>query len=396
MNMNGVSFRPSNGIGPTINPIEFSAANPAKILIVDDEPGSRQLMRTVLLSEGHSLFEARDGAEAIEMFHQVRPDLVLLDVMLPKVDGLDVLRAIREHDPMIGVVMVSALSSEQLAVRSMLGGADDYLSKPLTLKTMRMHVRQVLDKVQLRRHNATLQEQLIDANEKLRHYMAAPLLETLLASPTLPSLGGQRHQVTILFLDFCDFTAVTLQYPPDEVVQILNEYFALLTSAVIEQDGYLDKIMGDGFMALFNVPQQRSDHATFALRSALIMRQRVHQWNRSRSGNQPLMNIRVGIHTGEAVVGNIGTSNLMNFTAIGREVNLAKRLEEDARPGQILLSDTTRSVLNLAALDLAPKLIVSGGMRRLRGFALPLEVFSVVDEEAEIASPLIPTVRSAA
>src|SRR5690606_32437883 len=118
---------------------------------------------------------------------------------------------------------------------------------------------------QLRRHNATLQEQLIAANEKLRHYMAAPLIETLLASPSLPSLGGERQPVTILFMDFCDFTSVTLSYPPDEVVAILNEYFALLTTAVLENGGYLDKIMGDGFMALFNVPSRQPDHATLAV-----------------------------------------------------------------------------------------------------------------------------------
>jgi DNA-binding response OmpR family regulator len=115
-----------------MDPLQFIPENPVKILIVDDEPGTLQLLRTVLQPDGHIIYEARDGAEAIAEFYRVRPDLVLLDVMLPKVDGLDVLRAIREQDTMAGVIMISALSSEQLAVRSMLGGADDYLSKPHT------------------------------------------------------------------------------------------------------------------------------------------------------------------------------------------------------------------------------------------------------------------------
>jgi class 3 adenylate cyclase len=337
-------------------------------------------MRTVLQAEGHTIFEARDGEEAIAEFHRTQPDLVLLDVMLPKIDGLDVLRLIREQDQMAGVMMVSALSSEQLAVRSMLGGADDYLSKPLTLKTLGVHVRQVLDKVYLRRRNAMLQRELIEANAKLRRYMAEPLVESLLASPTQPSLGGERQMLTVMFLDFCNFTSVTINYPPDEVVRTLNNYFSLVTTAVLANGGYLDKIMGDGFMALFNVPRPCSSHATMAVRTAVEMRRRVQAWNCEHYGHGPLMNIRVGIHTGEAVVGNIGTSKLMNFTAIGREVNLAKRLEEDAKPGQILLSNDTRSMLDMLELGLQPRQVASLGTRTLRRFDSPLEVFHILDE----------------
>jgi class 3 adenylate cyclase len=305
--------------------------------------------------------------------------MVLLDVMLPKIDGLDVLRAIREQDPIAGVIMISALSSEQLAVRSMLGGADDFLSKPLTLKTIRVRMRQVLDKVNLRRHNAMLQEQLIAANERLRRYMAAPLIETLLASPGLPSLGGDRQAVTIMFLDFCDFTALTLHLPPDEVVRMLNQYFALLTTSVLENGGYLDKIMGDGFMALFNVPMRQANHATKAVRCALEMRNRINSFNRDHRAGRPRMHIRVGIHTGEAVVGNIGSPKLMNFTAIGREVNLAKRLEEEAEACQILFSAATRDLLDLEELGVDPNQLVSLGPRYLHGFDMPQEVFHITD-----------------
>jgi adenylate cyclase len=367
-----------------INALPISQHQAVRILIVDDEPGSLQLLRTVLQAEGHQVYEARDGIDALAEFSRVQPDLVLLDVMLPRMDGLDVLQTIRAQDAMAGVMMFSALSSEQLAVRAMLTGADDYLSKPLSLKTLRMHIRQVLDRVQLRRQNLSLQRQLVAANEKLRHYMAAPLLETLLASPSPPSLGGERQTVTILFLDFCDFTATTINYPADEVVRILNEYFALLTTAVLENGGYLDKIMGDGFMALFNVPVSQSAHATMAVRSAMEMRKRVNQWNQEQTGPLPLMNIRVGIHTGEAIVGNIGTSNLMNFTAIGREVNLTKRLEEEAMPGQILISLATRTLLDLKQLGLAPEQIEAVGRRKLRGFHQLLEVFQIVDENTQL------------
>lgn len=359
--------------------------NPVHILIVDDEPATLQLLGMVLKAEGMIVHEAQDGAEALREFRRIRPELVLLDVMLPKMDGVEVLKAIRAEDTLVGIVMISALSSEQLAVKSLLSGADDFISKPVALKELRKHIRQALERVQLRRENLQLQEQLVEANKKLRHYMAAPLIESVLASPSPPSLGGERQTVTILFLDFCDFTSLTNSYAPDEVVRILNEYFSLLTTSILENDGYLDKIMGDGFMALFNVPTRRANHATLAVRSAMEMRRRVHEWNWSNAEGQAVMNIRAGIHTGEAVVGNIGTANLMNFTAIGSEVNLAKRLEEEALPGQILLSADTLALLDREQLDLSPDQVVSAGWRRLRGFEQARELFQIVNKDVVTA-----------
>jgi adenylate cyclase len=366
---------------------------PLQILIVDDEPGTLQLLRLVLQADGHTIFQARDGDEAITEFVRIRPDLVLLDILLPKVDGMDVLRAIREQDAVAGVIVITALSSEQLAVQAMVAGADDYLNKPVALKTLRLHIRQVLGRVELRRQNAHLQQQLVMANEKLRRYMAPPLLETLLADPNQPTLGGNRQTVTILFLDFCDFTAATRDFPPDEVVRMMNDYFALLTGAVLDNGGYLDKIMGDGLMALYNMPAPQADHAPQAVRSALEMRRRIQVWNGQRASGLPQLNVRVGIHTGEAVVGNIGTANLMNFTAIGREVNLAKRIEEEAQPGQILLSAGTYALVEPDALGLTPSQVVSAGWRQLHGFNHPVELFEICTEAMPVP-PVLETVST--
>ncbi len=360
-----------------MDPLHSTLTTPLKILLVDDEPNTVQLVRKILQADGHTVYEAADGLQAIEVFEAARPDLVLLDVVIPKLDGLGVLQEIRRRDRMAGVIMISALTSEQLAVKSMLGGADDYISKPFTLKTIRMHIRQVADKTQLRRHNAMLQDQLVAANEKLRHYMAAPLIETLMASPTLPSLGGERQNVTILFVDLCNFSSFAHHLSPDEVLRILNEYFALLTTAVFEHGGYLDKIMGDGFMSLFNVPGRQLNHATMAVRSAICMYERVLEWNLTHT---PMLNIRIGIHTGEALVGNIGTPQLMNYTAIGDSVNLAKRLEETSSPGQILLSATTRALLDLDDIKLDASRFVSLGSKTLKGANIPTEVFHIAME----------------
>ncbi len=345
-----------------------------RILLVDDEPGTVQLVRKILQADGHEVFEAGDGQQAIEMFNATNPDLVLLDVVIPKIDGLGVLQEIRRRDRLTGVIMVSALTSEQLAVKSMLSGADDYISKPFKLKTIRMHIRQVMDKVHLRRHNALLQEQLIAANEKLRHYMADPLIESLMASTSLPILGGERQLVTVLFMDFCNSTPLAQHTPPDELLHTLNEYFALLGDAVLAHGGYMDKIMGDGFMALFNVPSPQPDHATHAVRTAIDMCKHLITKNQT---NKLPMNIRVGIHTGEAVVGNIGMPRLLNYTAIGETVNLAKRLEEYSDPGDILLSDATYKALKLEMLQEDAARVKALGSRLFKGFDSSVDVYCI-------------------
>lgn len=360
-----------------------------RILLVDDEPGTLQLVRKILQADGHEVFEAADGQQAIEMFDATKPDLVLLDVVIPQIDGLGVLQEIRRRDRLTGVIMVSALTSEQLAVKSMLGGADDYISKPFKLKTIRMHIRQVMDKVHLRRHNFSLQEQLIAANEKLRLFMADPLVESLMASNSLPSLGGERQLVTVMFMDFYDSTTLVQSIPPDELLHTLNEYFALLGDAVSRHGGFMDKIMGDGFMALFNAPRALPDHPTKAVLTALDMCEQVMLKNETH--HLPL-NIRIGIHTGEAVVGNIGMPRLLNYTAIGDTVNLTKRLEESSEPGDICMSAATYAALNPEELGDAWHRIVSAGARRLKGFDTTYDVFQIVGVNAKLSK--IPFNRS--
>ncbi len=358
---------------PKISPLQ-----PIRVLIVDDEPAGLQLVRRLLQADGHEVHEALDGEQAIALFEKVKPDLVLLDVVIPKMDGLEVLREIRLRDKFAGVIMVSALSSEQLAVRSMLSGADDYVSKPFKLRAIRLNIRQVMDKVNLRRRNAQLQQELRLANEKLRKYMAKQLVDTLLKDEMLPTLGGQRCPVSVLFLDFSNFTPLAFSLPPDEVLQVLNDYFSILTQIVTDNDGFIDKILGDGFMALYNTPVSLENHATYAVISAIDMRRRVKEWNRDH--RHPL-GVKIGIHTGDAVVGNIGTPDLMNYTAIGDAVNLAKRLEENSEADQILISTETNELLDMEHPQLRQVIIKSLGLRNIKGRVESIELFEVLDCE---------------
>ena len=365
-----------------------------KILLVDDEPSTLRLVRKFLQADGHEIYEATDGQQAIEVFEATKPDLVLLDVVMPKMDGLAALEEIRKRDEVAGVIMVSALTSEQLAVRSMLAGADDYVSKPFQLKAIRMNIRRVMEKVRLRRQNVELREELFTAHNRLQQahgklreifnlYMAPSLVEKLMASPTLPELGGERQTVTVLFMDFCGFTRLSNRLPPDEVLHILNDYLALVTTTVTDNNGHLDKIMGDGFMALFPANDDLY-HAKNAIRSAMQMRRRVNEWRRNYS---PQLELRVGINTGPAVVGNIGTQEMMNYTAIGDTVNLAKRLEESGQPGQILVSNSTYQLLDPNALrNEAIDMEFLGG-QPLKGFQYPMDIYQAVEHEIVLNSP---------
>lgn len=344
-----------------------------RILLVDDEPDTLQLIRKILQADGYDILQAQNGLEALEMVEAHQPDLILLDVVMPVMDGLAVLKELRKTDPITGVIMVSALSSEQLVVQSMLEGADDFVGKPFTLKTFRVRIRQSMEKARLRRENIALQQELRLAHDKIRtillRYMAGPVVERLLTSPTLPILGGERQVVTVLFMDFCDFTPLSHGLEPDHMLRILNEHLGVVTEVILEEEGTIDKFMGDGVMALFNAPVPQADHALRAARCAARLRDRIIQWGELHS---PALKVRVGLHTGEAVVGNIGTQEFMNYTAIGDTVNIAKRLQEESAENGVLISGESASLLPTGQLYLSPV-----PSQRLKGISTPIDCFQL-------------------
>jgi len=341
------------------------------ILLVDDEPDTLQLLKKILQADGYTISLANNGREALERLKEEPVALVLLDVVMPELDGIAVLEEIRKTDTVTGVIMVSALSSEDLVIQAMLKGADDFVNKPFKLKQIRIRIRQALEKSRLRRENVSLQRELQIAHDKLRtlfsRYMAQPVVEQLLASPSLPSLGGERQITTVLFMDFCDFTSMAHQLEPDATLHILNQHLALVADAILEENGIIDKFVGDGAMALFNVPFAQDDHALRAVRTGLAIRDKVRQLNQHHS---PSLSIRVGIHTGETVVGNIGTQQLMNYTAIGDTVNLAKRLQEEAEANTVVISESTYRLLPPDLVEMTPL-----GQRVVKGRRTPVNIY---------------------
>ncbi len=350
-----------------------------KVLLVDDEPDTLHLVQRFLLAEGFRVIEAIDGKQALELYEREQPDLILLDIILPHIDGVRVLKQIREQDRVTGIIMVSALSSERLTIECMQAGADDYVSKPFPLKEIRSRVQQVLEKTRLRRKNAELQQQIDELNAKMsiliRRYIPRRVAERLLQEPGFPSLGGTRQEVTILFVDLRDFSPLATSLPPDRLIHILNTYLSAIADVVLAHEGTLDKFMGDGAMILFNAPMPQEDHIERAIRTALELKRVVEKLDVPLEDHR--LSISMGIHTGDAVVGNIGSQHLMNYTAIGDAVVLAKRLQEIAETGQILVSkEIYQQVRDIAIVE-------EIGMVSVKGRTEPAQAYNIVGLKTE-------------
>ena len=186
----------------------------------------------------------------------------------------------------------------------------------------------------------TEKRRLQATREMFRRYVAPAVVDRLESHPDHLKLGGQRQEITILFADIRGFTTLSEQLPPEELVDILNAYLSITADTILQEEGTLDKFMGDAVMGIFNAPLAQSDHPLRAVRAALAMRAAVVRLHH-RLPKELQLHYGIGIHTGDAVVGNVGTEQQMNYTAIGDAVNLAKRLQEWASGGQIILSEQT-------------------------------------------------------
>jgi adenylate cyclase len=333
----------------------------ACLVLADDNEAFREVTARLLERAGYEVFTASNGPEGLKALVEHQPEAILLDIMMPGIDGITVLRQIRERDPLVGVVMVTAFGSEEIAVKALTAGADDYLVKPLDYQEAFIRLERVLERSRLRREKQQLQQELKAAHDELQErygeleasyqrireleektrdlferYLPSQVAQYLIDDPSRANLGGQRREVTILFADLRGFTAVAEKTPPEQLIEVVNGYLSLATKSIFAHGGVLDKFMGDAVMAIYNSPLDQPDHALRAVKTALEVRDGL--------GGQlpePALRFGFGINTGEAVVGNVGSEALMNYTAIGDTVNVAFRIQELAKGQQILLSRAT-------------------------------------------------------
>jgi PAS domain S-box-containing protein len=232
-------------------------------------------------------------------------------------------------------------------------------------------IEDLTEQAKLESERRAQEEETQRVRATFEHYVAPAVVDGLLADPKRIMLGGERQVLTVLFADIHGFTKLSEGLLPEHLVEVLNGYLSLAYQAVLRYEGTLDKFLGDGMMAIFNAPLPQSDHAWRAARAALTLQREVAAYVLKLPPPQRLT-FRLGLHTGEAVVGNIGAHELMNYTAVGDTVNIAKRLQEGAENSQILISRSTYSLIeNKVVVRPREKMTI-------RGREAPVEVFELV------------------
>ncbi len=307
-----------------------------KVLVADDNRDNIDLVLDILGMTGHEIVTAFDGISALDMAFTTLPDLVLLDVNMPGLSGFEVCERIKadERTTRIPVIMLTALTDIDSRVKGLAVGADDYLTKPFS-------PRELLARIDRSLKAKVLSDDLRGQKDKVRltfeRYLAASVVDDLLKNPDHVTLGGKLQPVTVLFADLEGFTSLSEQIDPHTLLFILNAYHALMVRIVIRYEGMVDKFIGDGLMVIYNTPVEQEDHIARAVKTALHIQDELH-WFYEKLAPEHRLAINFGINTGMAVVGNVGTDRFMNFTAVGDAVNVASRLQDMARRGQILVS----------------------------------------------------------
>ena len=331
--------------------------NPARILIADDNPANVDILAARLESQGYEIVTAVDGEEALAAARSQLPDLILLDIMMPKMDGIEVCRAIKGDEtlPFMPIILVTAKADSKDIVEGLDSGADDYLTKPVDHAALVARVRSILrikdlhDTVEAqsaelaswnRQLETRVSEQLVEIERmgRLKRFLSPQVAELVVATGEEALLESHRREVTIVFCDLRGFTAFAETAEPESVMGVLRDYHAAVGVRVHEYEGTVERFAGDGVMVLFNDPLPVPDHAERAVRMAVNIRDGVkalaETWR--RQGHQ--LGIGVGVAQGYATLGRIGFEGRFDYAAIGTVVNLASRLCDAAKDGQVLVS----------------------------------------------------------
>ena len=323
---------------------------PAKVLVVDDTPANIKLLGDLLASKGYAVSTATNGEEALARVAADKPDLVLLDVMMPGLSGYDVCRRIRS-DPataLLPVVMCTSLDPQQERVKGIEAGADDFLSKPVNQPELFARVRSLLRVKALHDElaalNAGLEKRVveqvaeIDRLARLKRFVSPRVGELILSGEVDDPLKTHRRDITVVFTDLRGFTAFSETAEPEEVMGALREYHATLGRIVLAHEGTIEHFAGDGVMILFNDPVPLDDPELTAIRMAIEMRDAVAALAAGWKKRGHDLGFGVGIANGYATLGAIGFEGRRDYGAIGPVTNLSARLCAEANTGQVLVS----------------------------------------------------------
>jgi adenylate cyclase len=366
--------------------------DPPRILIVDDNDTNRCILVARLGAEGYKTSEAEDGERALVVARDAAPDVVLLDVMMPKIDGFEVCRRLK-GDPTLGfvpIIMVTARADSKDVVTGLNAGADEYLTKPVDhtalvarvrsmLRIKELHDRVEAQSVELASWNRMLEQRVAEQLEqiervsRLKRFLSPQIAELILSSSPNDALASHRRQVTIVFCDLRGFTAFAETAEPEDVMAVMREYHATLGSLVHEFEGTLERFVGDGLMVIFGDPIACPDPCARAVRMAVAMRGRLSELSSKWRHQSHELGFGVGIAYGYATLGAIGFEGRSEYSATGTVVNLAARLCAEARDGQILIDTKVRATLDTRATA------EPVGELTLKGLHRPIAAYNVLE-----------------
>ncbi|WP_314506687.1 response regulator [uncultured Microbacterium sp.] len=370
------------------------SGEPVTILAVDDLPQNLRLLDAVLTPRGYRVLTAASGEEALELLPDSDVDLVLLDILMPGIDGYEVCRRIRTMPgwEFLPVVMITA-SGDQEKVRAIEAGADDFVSKPLNQGEL---LARVASLARVKRYQDTIERQSqelarwnteltarVDAQvaelqrvNRLRRFLSPQLVEVIIDSGNEAFLASHRREIVVLFCDLRGFTPFAESSEPEEVMGVLSEYHQTLGELIHRFEGTLERFTGDGLMVFFNDPLPVPDAAERAVTMAIAMRDSVAELAAGWSRRGYDLGFGIGIAQGFATLGRIGFEGRFDYAAIGSVTNLAARLCGEAASGQVLVAQRVFSATEGLAIG------IQVGDLDLRGFSRPVRAFDVtgIDE----------------
>ena len=360
-----------------------------RILVVDDVPVNVRLLEAVLVPRGYEVLSANDGEGALEIIESAAPDLVLLDVVMPGLDGYAVCRMIREREEtaMLPVIMITASTSEKM--ESIHAGADDLIAKPFDQDELLARVRSLLrikryhdtitsQTAELLELNRTLEERVqnqvveLERVRKLRRFLSPQLVDAIVSSGDDAILRSHRRKVAMFFADLRGWTSFVDAVEPEELMQVLGEFHAVIGRLVQRFDATVGFLEGDGVQLFFNDPHEVPDAPLRAVRLGCALREEMAELTPVWRKRGYELGLGAGIALGHATCGEVGFEGRSDYAAIGAVTNLAARLADEATAGQVLITQRLHAEIE-DEVEVEP-----AGELTLKGFSRPVPALNVI------------------
>ncbi|RWO58678.1 response regulator [Mesorhizobium sp.] len=373
--------------------------DPPRILAVDDTPENLEILRMRLEANGYEVATAADGEEGLAKARELTPDLILLDIMMPKLDGISVVRMLKHDQSLrsIPVILVTAKADTRDVVEGLDAGGDDYLTKPFEHRALLARVRSMLRQKALhdtvasqakrledqaaqlsdwnRSLERTVAEQVTELERmaRLRRFLPEQVADLIVAAGNGDALlQSHRREVTVVFCDLRGFTAFAETAEPEEVMTVLAEYHSCLGEQIVRHEGTLERFVGDGIVVVFNDPMPCADHSERAVSMAAAMRDAIDGHSEQWRKRDYLLGFGIGIARGHATIGRIGFDRRSDYAVIGTVSNHAARLCDAAKSRQILVSQRV-----LGAVESLVESVLVGDLT-LKGFRRPMPAYEIV------------------